>query len=741
MVDTTIEVEAKLIDQMSGGLRAIQHEMARLEKTTFDSTKGIKSELDALKKKADEQKSSFGAATSSALKWAAGITAGVVSIRAFTGMLSNSISEAVAAREAQADLAATLKSTGFAAGVTQEELNKMANSLQAVTNFEDDAITKSQAMLLTFTKIGKDIFPEATEATLNMAQKFKTDASQAAIQLGKALNDPIGGVTALRRVGVMLTDQQEAQIKTMVKAGDVAAAQRVILAELSTEFGGLARASADPLKQFQNQLSNVQEDLGTALLPALDSAAKAIGKIIEEGNKTGELQSAFMVIGDAADLAAKAIGGVVSILAKLNAMEVRSGGTGFGSVESATSLKNALQEVKKAEEGIARHREKTKGFARTSLAPEEMRERLSSARSEVERIAGTVVAPSMFANLDKNIRALEIRIEKLQKPATAPGAGPNKVTGGSFSALTEEQQKAIDEQAKLDSLANENALKREVEYQAKQEKFREGMLEKVRQAHEMEAKEAREASRILAEARAGDDEMAVLAIKQQAELDAYAGNEQAITDLKAAHQIQRDTLSAEMAAKEKQREEDLTAAKIAAGARFANAMVGLMRMMGEENREAARAAAFVAQLSAIASTAAGVMKAYEQGGVLGFFTGAAIAAEGVVQIASIESAMSKFASGTLSAPGGMALVGERGPEMVELPRGARVYNNSETRGMMGGGGVTHNGDVILQVAIPPGSTPAQAEEYGRAAGRGYTDHLRALKRDIRNIDYMNIPDA
>jgi hypothetical protein len=43
-----------------------------------------------------------------------------------------------------------------------------------------------------------------------------------------------------------------------------------------------------------------------------------------------------------------------------------------------------------------------------------------------------------------------------------------------------------------------------------------------------------------------------------------------------------------------------------------------------------------------------------------------------------------FATGTLSAPGGMALVGERGPEMVNLPRGSRVTPAAQTASMMGG---------------------------------------------------------
>jgi hypothetical protein len=45
-----------------------------------------------------------------------------------------------------------------------------------------------------------------------------------------------------------------------------------------------------------------------------------------------------------------------------------------------------------------------------------------------------------------------------------------------------------------------------------------------------------------------------------------------------------------------------------------------------------------------------------------------------------------FASGTSSAPGGLSVVGEKGPELVNLPRGAKVFSNMQTQGMLAGAG-------------------------------------------------------
>ena len=41
-----------------------------------------------------------------------------------------------------------------------------------------------------------------------------------------------------------------------------------------------------------------------------------------------------------------------------------------------------------------------------------------------------------------------------------------------------------------------------------------------------------------------------------------------------------------------------------------------------------------------------------------------------------------FAMGTSYAPGGVAMVGERGPELVSLPRGSRVATAPRTAGLM-----------------------------------------------------------
>lgn len=233
------------------------------------------------------------------LKGALVAAIGAVSIKALADGLGSMVGAAMEAEDIQADLNATLASTKGVSGMTTESINDLALSLSKVTRFEDDTITSAQSMLLTFTNIGKNVFPETTEAALNMATKFKMDTSQAAIILGKALNDPIAGVGALRRIGVQLTDQQEAQIKTMLDAKDgmwafaneteratlMEKAQKIILGELNTEIGGVARAAgetaAGKMDILKNKFGNIQEEIGAKFLPLLTKLADGLSKALD----------------------------------------------------------------------------------------------------------------------------------------------------------------------------------------------------------------------------------------------------------------------------------------------------------------------------------------------------------------------------------------------------------------------------------------------------------------------------
>jgi hypothetical protein len=176
------------------------------------------------------------------------------------------------AEQGQAQLQAALKSTGGAVGQTKDQLDAMAGSLMTLTGVDDDVITKSEALLLTFTNVRGTIYEQALPAIVDMTAAMNNGnvsmetIQGTTIQVGKALNDPIKGMTALSKVGVSFTAEQKETVKTLVATGKTAEAQALILNELGKEFGGvaesMARTDTGAAMAFQTRMGNIQEVVG-----------------------------------------------------------------------------------------------------------------------------------------------------------------------------------------------------------------------------------------------------------------------------------------------------------------------------------------------------------------------------------------------------------------------------------------------------------------------------------------------
>lgn len=226
------------------------------------------------------------AANLSQLGKRAGIAFGV----ALAAGIAISIKAAAEQEKVENRLASVLKATGFAAGLSAKALKDDASALQQLTGIGDEAIIANQAILLTFKNIKGDVFKAATRSILDMAEVLGQDAKQGAIQLGKALNDPILGVTALQRVGITFTQAQKDQIKAMVEAGNVMGAQRIILKELDSQFKGAAntvgKTTAGSFRLLKSEVGDVFEEVGfligesVGLVDILVSLAKTARNLI-----------------------------------------------------------------------------------------------------------------------------------------------------------------------------------------------------------------------------------------------------------------------------------------------------------------------------------------------------------------------------------------------------------------------------------------------------------------------------
>lgn len=263
-----------------------------------------------------------------------GAAAGVVGFTAITRGISNMVSAAYESQKVLKQTEAIVKATGFAAGMTANDVASLADALSKKVGMDDEAIQTSLNLLLTFKQVrnelgaGNDVFDRAAQAALDLGNVFGSTDS-AAVQLGKALSDPVRGITALRRSGINFTQAQQDTIKALVESNNLLDAQKLILDEIESQVGGTAEATATSADRFQVAFENIKENIGTLLLPAMESFANYmqntvlpfIQQVIDafaEGGLTGALQvagGAFLNFTTNGGTAAEVVSGLLAILA------------------------------------------------------------------------------------------------------------------------------------------------------------------------------------------------------------------------------------------------------------------------------------------------------------------------------------------------------------------------------------------------------------------------------------------
>lgn len=193
---------------------------------------------------------------------------GILAIEQF---IVKSMEAADAADRALAKVAQAIESTGGAAGRSLEELRSAADDFKKSTLFDDDQVLNDvSAQLLTFGNLAGENFMRAQVAALDLATVLGDGEGLKgiSIQLGKALNDPVQGLTALKRSGVSFSEEQIGVIKNLAETNRLAEAQTIILDALATQYGGQAEAAAkasNGMVQFDHDLEDVMKVMGRAI--------------------------------------------------------------------------------------------------------------------------------------------------------------------------------------------------------------------------------------------------------------------------------------------------------------------------------------------------------------------------------------------------------------------------------------------------------------------------------------------
>jgi hypothetical protein len=260
-------------------------------KSAKSETGGLKNSMAGMSSGASKGFASMGSAMKSVAKGTAVVAAAVAAAGAAIGALTYKlILSGEAANSADARVRNIAKSMGLfgdQSDVVAERLNNLADKIELQTGVDGNAIQMTQAKLLTFKDLANTAdelggnFDRATQAAVDMAAAGFGAAEQNAVQLGKALNDPVNGLAALRRSGITFTEDEKAKIKTLAESNRMHEAQALVLAAIEKQVGGTAAATADASVQIKAALNQGFEEVGKPLAAALASITPQFLEFVE----------------------------------------------------------------------------------------------------------------------------------------------------------------------------------------------------------------------------------------------------------------------------------------------------------------------------------------------------------------------------------------------------------------------------------------------------------------------------
>lgn len=250
-----------------------------------------------------------------------------------------------------AQTAAILKATGEAANVTAAQVDALASKQLRLTGIDDELTKRSENVLLTFRAIRNEVgasnqvFTRAVRDVADISAVFGTDLRGSAVQLGKALQDPVRGVTALRRSGITLSQSQRDLIKNLVETGRILTAQKLILSEVERQVGGTAEAFG---RTLPGRLAVLRESSVNALgdLVKRLTESRQATELAAQGSKAltqtfGAMKAVVEALGPSLVTLAQGAAGFVQALG--GGAAILAAAVAFKSVNVAIGLTNTAQ--------------------------------------------------------------------------------------------------------------------------------------------------------------------------------------------------------------------------------------------------------------------------------------------------------------------------------------------------------------------------------------------------------------
>lgn len=423
---------------------AYQESIARLRGANLDVLRPYLNQLDEANRKTEEAKSKSEGLTS-AFRGVSNQLVALASGFAAAFSFKKFIDETVSAQNEQAQLAAVLKSTGSAAGFSQQRLNDMAEQMSQTMKLSSGEINTAQTRLLSYSGVVGEQFPKAMQAAANMSTRMGIDIASAAEQIGKALDVPSKGLTALTKQGFRFTEAQADMIEKLEATGKTAEAQGIILQALESSYGGAATAARDTLGGALTALQNNIKSLMTGEGGSINEMRGGI-ESINTALSSPDTRAAFQTfLGWIATVSARAIEGAAKLLAFIQSADKLGAITGtdkLGKLKSEAAdvtahIARLTDQADRYQESINRGfnvDQNQRNLERTRQKLTELQSQAMAAKEKMKEFANSSVKAAVAPVLTPDL------------PVITPAAsGPSKDSIKAANKELEEQAKLIAE--------------------------------------------------------------------------------------------------------------------------------------------------------------------------------------------------------------------------------------------------------------------------------------------------------
>lgn len=208
-----------------------------------------------------------------------------------------------------------LKNSGNSARTSASEIEAWADSLERRTGRAAEEIMGVSANLASF-GFSREAFFRSLELADDMSAAWGGDLKQNLEGLARALAEPEKGLAMLTKRGITFTDEQKKMIAAFVQTNDLAGAQGVVFDALEAQVKGVAEKGFGGLEKAMHNMQKAWEDAFEDLVSGDGQAGDLRDTLVDLAQTVSspEFINAVMGFGgfivQAVDLAAKAIIGL-----------------------------------------------------------------------------------------------------------------------------------------------------------------------------------------------------------------------------------------------------------------------------------------------------------------------------------------------------------------------------------------------------------------------------------------------